>query len=176
VAVRGRPTLVVLVLFSAALSAALAAAFSIFPDAHARADETAEEGTFRLHKFEQPIGQESYAIKKDGDELQLSVSFHFNDRGQDVPLSAFVRLSKDLTPRSMEIHGEMARSTPIDDTVLVEKDRILARKNEEWRTFERPDQFLGSPPTLRWHCKSCSSASGKPPDGRRRCRPSLRAC
>src|SRR5260370_20633461 len=133
----------VLVVFSAAFAAAIAVFFSIFPAAHARASETTEEGTFRLHKFEQPIGQESYAIKNHGDELQLSVSFHFNDRGQDVPLSAFVRLSTDLSPRSMEIHGDMARNTPIDDAILVEKDRILARKNEEWRSYERPEQFFG---------------------------------
>jgi imidazolonepropionase-like amidohydrolase len=141
--VRRRGKVDVLVLFSAALATTAVVSFSGFPGARALASETSEEGTFRLHKFEQPIGQESYAIKKDGDELQLSVSFHFNDRGEDVPLSAFVRLSKDLTPRSMEIHGNMARGTPIDDSVLVEKDRILVRKNEKWNTFDRPEQFFG---------------------------------
>jgi hypothetical protein len=138
-----RGTMAVLASCLAAFAAAAAISFSIFPSARARADETSEEGTFRLHKFEQPIGQESYAIKKDGDELQLSDSFHFNDRGQDVALRAFARLSKDLTPRSMEIHGDMARNTPIDDAILVEKDRILVRNNEKWRAFDRPDQFFG---------------------------------
>jgi hypothetical protein len=161
-----RGTIAVPVLFSVAFAGALAAPFSIFPDVHARADETAEEGTFRLHKFEQPIGQESYAIKKDGDELQLSVSFHFNDRGQDVPLSAFVRLSSDLSPRSMEIHGDMARGTPIDDTVLVEKDRILARKNEKWQNFERPEQFFGistyAPVALQMMLVRKWQAAGRP--------------
>jgi imidazolonepropionase-like amidohydrolase len=141
--VKRRRTIVVLVFFSAAFAAAAAVSFSIFPSARARAEETAEEGTFRLYKFEQPIGQENYAIKKDRDELQLSVSFHFNDRGQEVPLSAFVRMSEDLTPRSMEVHGEMARNTPIDDSVLVEKNRILVRNNEKWNVFDRPDQFFG---------------------------------
>src|SRR5437879_2305677 len=136
---RRRGIIAVPVLLLAAFAAAAAVSFSIFPSARARAEETAEKGTFRLHKFEQPIGQESYAIKKEGDELQLSVSFQFNDRGEDVPLRAFARLSKDFTPHSMEIHGKMARGTPIDDTVLVEKDRIVVRKNEMWRTFERPE-------------------------------------
>ena len=131
-----------LTMSSAAFAIGVALPLSVFPGARSRADEMAEEGSFRLHKFEQPIGQESYAIKKDGDELQLSASFHFNDRGQDVPLSAFVRLSRDFTPRSMEIHGQMARGTPIDDTVLVERDRILVRKNEKWQNFERPEQFF----------------------------------
>jgi len=161
-----RGTLAVLALFSAAFAAAFIVSGSIFPDARARADETAEQGTFRLHKFEQPIGQESYAMKKDGDELQLSVSFHFNDRGQDVPLSAFVRLSRDLSPRSMEIHGDMARGTPIDDTVLVEKDRILARKNEKWQKFERPEQFFGistyAPVALQMMLVRKWQAAGRP--------------
>jgi hypothetical protein len=135
--------LAILVVFSAAFAAAVAAPFSIFSRAQARADETSEEGTFRLHKFEQPIGEESYVIKKDGDELQLSDSFHFNDRGQDVALRAFARLSKDLTPRSMEIHGDMARNTPIDDSILVERDKILVRQSENWGAFDRPDQFFG---------------------------------
>jgi imidazolonepropionase-like amidohydrolase len=108
----------------------------------ARAAKVIEEGTFRLHKFEQPIGEEKYTMQQDGDELQLSVSFQFNDRGQDVPLNAFVRMGQDLMPRSMEIHGDMARGTPIDDTVLVEKDKILTRTNADWRASARPAQFF----------------------------------
>ena len=163
---RRRGIIAVPVLLLAAFAAAAAVSFSIFPSARARAEETAEEGVFRLHKFEQPIGQESYAIKKEGDELQLSVSFHFNDRGEEVPLSAFVRLSKDLTPRSMEIHGDMARNTPIDDSVLVEKDRILVRKNEKWHAFDRPEQFFGistyAPVALQMMLVRKWQAAGRP--------------
>jgi hypothetical protein len=107
-----------------------------------RASTLVEEGTFGLHKFEQPIGEEKYSVLREGDELQLAVSFHFNDRGQNVPLSAFLRMARDLAPRSMEIHGDMARGTPIDDAVLVEKDKILTRTNAEWRISERPRQFF----------------------------------
>jgi hypothetical protein len=164
--VRRPGTVAVLVFFSVAFAAATAVSFSIFPSARARAEETAEQGTFRLHKFEQPIGQESYTIKKDGDELQLSISFHFNDRGEEVPLSAFVRLSKDLTPRSMEINGDMARNTQIDDSVLVEKDRIFVRQNEKWQAFRRPDQFFGistyAPVALQMMLVRKWQAAGRP--------------
>lgn len=146
--------------------AALALSFLIFARGGARAGETSEEGTFRLHKFEQPIGQESYAIKEDGDELQLSDSFHFNDRGRDVELRAFARLSRDLTPRSMEIHGDMARNTPIDDAILMEKDRILVRKNEKWSSFDRPEQFFGistyAPVALQMMLVRKWQAAGRP--------------
>jgi hypothetical protein len=111
-------------------------------NARPSASTLVEEGTFRLHKFEQPIGEEKYSLLREGDELQLAVSFHFNDRGQDVPLSAFVRMTQDLAPRSMEVHGDMARGTPIDDTVLVEPDKILTRINDDWRSSERPAQFF----------------------------------
>src|SRR5438445_410297 len=163
---RRRGIIAVPVLLLAAFAAAAAVSFSIFPSARARAEETAEKGVFRLHKFEQPIGQESYAIKKEGDEMQLSVSFHFNDRGEEVPLSAFVRLSKDLTPRSMEMHGDRARNTPIDDSVLVEKDRILVRKNEKWHAFDRPEQFFGistyAPVALQMMLVRKWQAAGRP--------------
>ena len=161
---RSRST--VLVLIPASLVVALAVRFSILPAARARADEPAEQGTFRLHKFEQPIGEESYAIKKDGDELQLSASFHFNDRGRDVPLRAFARLSSDLTPRSMEIHGDMARGTPIDDTVLVEKEKILVRKNGEWGSFRKSEPFFGistyAPAALQMMLVRKWQAAGRP--------------
>ena len=125
---------------------AFIAVFSAWPqlttNARASAATLVEEGTFRLHKFEQPIGEERYSVLREGDELQLAVSFHFNDRGQDVPLSAFVRMTQDLAPRSMEVHGDMARGTPIDDTILVEPDKILIRVNDEWRSSERPAQFF----------------------------------
>ena len=139
---RRKVTFAVLALSCTAFAAAVAQRFSFFPGIHSSAGETVEEGMFRLHKFEQPIGQETYTIKKEGDEVRLSVSFHFNDRGEDVPLSAFVRMGKDFTPRSMEIHGKMARGTPIDDTATVEKDRILVRRNDDWQNFERPEQFF----------------------------------
>ena len=125
-----------------ALAAGLLAWPSSSLSGRTSAGKVIEEGTFRLHKFEQPIGEEKYTMQQDGDELQLSVSFQFNDRGQDVPLNAFVRMGQDLMPRSMEIHGDMARGTPIDDTVLVEKDKILARTNADWRASARPAQFF----------------------------------
>src|SRR6516225_4195359 len=130
-------------LFSIGL--AFAAAISAWPsprNRHPRATVLVEEGTFRLHKFEQALGEEKYSVQQDGDELQLSVTFHFNDRGQDVPLDAYVRMGRDFAPRSMEIHGDMARGTPIDDTVLVEQDRILTRNRNEWHASARPPQFF----------------------------------
>lgn len=134
---------VVLSVVCCALAFAFVGRPSILARGRSHNIELVEEGNFRLHKFEQPIGEESYKVHEDGDELQLSDSFHFNDRGRDVSLNAYARWSKDLVPRSLEIHGDMARNIPIDDAVVVEKDKILTRTAEGWRTFERPAHFFG---------------------------------
>ena len=39
-----------------------------------------EQGKFILHKFEQPIGQETYEVTKDGDSLRVKMDFKFTDR------------------------------------------------------------------------------------------------
>ena len=43
---------------------------------------SAESGKFRLHKFEQPIGEENYTITPDGNTLTLKTDFKFTDRGR----------------------------------------------------------------------------------------------
>src|ERR1043165_4696699 len=40
-----------------------------------------ETGKFRLHKFQQAIGEESYEITRDGDVLLMKSEFKFTDRG-----------------------------------------------------------------------------------------------
>jgi hypothetical protein len=111
-------------------------------DARPRASASVEEGTSLLQKFEQPIGEEKYSVQQDGDELQLSVTFHFNDRGTDMPLDAYVLMGRDFVPRSMEIHGDVARCTPIDDTVFVDQAGILMRNGNEQHASERPSEFF----------------------------------
>ena len=41
-----------------------------------------EQGKFTLHKFEQPIGEETYEIRRDGDSLAVKIDFKFTDRGR----------------------------------------------------------------------------------------------
>src|SRR5215472_9293150 len=149
-----------------AFVAALLAWPSLITKARTRAAALVEQGTFRLHKFEQPIGEEKYSVQQDGDELQFSIRFHFNDRGQDVPLDAYVRMGRDFVPRSMEIHGDMARGTPIDDTVIVEQGRILTRNRNDWHASERPSQFFTiaayAPVTLQTMLIRKWQAAGRP--------------
>jgi imidazolonepropionase-like amidohydrolase len=76
-----------------------------------------ESGTFRLHKFEQAVGEEKYDIARDGDALTLTSTFHFRDRGTAVDLSATLRLKPDYSPGRLAIKGKTSRFSTIDSTL-----------------------------------------------------------
>jgi imidazolonepropionase-like amidohydrolase len=92
-----------------------------------------EVGRFRLHKFEQPIGEETYEITHEGRSLVVKMDFKFTDRATPVPLSASFRSSPDLTPQAFEIKGKIARSTDIDQAVEILPDKIRLRNRQEWK-------------------------------------------
>jgi imidazolonepropionase-like amidohydrolase len=78
-----------------------------------------ETAKFRLHKFEQPIGSETYTITRTGDALHLESQFSFTDRGTTVPLTAKFDAAADYTARSFTISGSTSRVSTIDDAVAV---------------------------------------------------------
>ena len=86
-----------------------------------------EQGKFTLHKFEQPIGEETYEIRRDGDSLAVQINFRFTDRSTPVPLAVKFRSSPDLTPQSFEIKGKTARMISIDEAVSIESSKVEFR-------------------------------------------------
>jgi imidazolonepropionase-like amidohydrolase len=102
----------------------------------------AEQGKFILHKFENPIGEETFQIVRDGDSLNVKMDFKFTDRGTPVPLSATFRGSEDLTPQAFEIKGQNSRSTAIDEAVEVRSGQIRLRDRDKWTEVARPAQFF----------------------------------
>ena len=86
-----------------------------------------EQGKFTLHKFEQPIGEETYEIRRDGDSVVAKIDFKFTDRGSPVPLSTTFRAAQDLTPQFFEIKGRTARPVTIDESVSVDANRVHLR-------------------------------------------------
>ncbi|HEY6765207.1 MAG TPA: hypothetical protein VI386_10565, partial [Candidatus Sulfotelmatobacter sp.] len=94
--------------------------------------DVVEHGKFRLHKFEQPIGEETYQTSRDGDSLVTKIDFKFTDRGSDVPLAVTFRSAQDLTPQVFEIKGKTARSAEIDQTVEVQKNKVRLRNRTQW--------------------------------------------
>ena len=97
-----------------------------------------EQGKFTLHKFEQPIGQETYEIKRDADSLAVTINFKFIDRGSPVPLSATFRGARDLTPQSFEIKGQTARSVSIDESVTIDSGKFHFRTRDKQRDLTPP--------------------------------------
>src|SRR5271154_5278676 len=91
-----------------------------------------EQGKFILHKFEQPIGEETYQITSDGNSVAAKIDFKFTDRGTPVPITATFKSSPDLTPQSFEVKGKNSRSTEIDDAVEVQSEKVRLRDREKW--------------------------------------------
>jgi imidazolonepropionase-like amidohydrolase len=125
-----------------------------------------EEGRFRLHKFEQPIGEETYQITRDGDSLAVKMDFKFTDRGQDVPLSAAFRGSADLTPQAFEIHGKTSRMSTIDESIEVRASNLRIRNHDRVTEAARPAQLFTiagyAPATMQMLMLRYWSAHGSP--------------
>jgi imidazolonepropionase-like amidohydrolase len=101
-----------------------------------------ESGKFRLHKFEQPIGEESYEITRDGDSLVVTSNFAFTDRTRKVPLSATLRTRQDLTPEAYEVKGSVSRFSTIDTSVEVKGTQASVRVDQDARTTQVPARFF----------------------------------
>jgi imidazolonepropionase-like amidohydrolase len=113
-----------------------------------------ESGKFRLHKFEQPIGEESYTIAPDGDSLLLTSDFKFTDRGSPVPLTATLRTTRDYVPQSFTISGKTSRMSGIETEVTVtgagagsavgstSPAAASIRQGKETRTTSAPPTFF----------------------------------
>ncbi|MGB0035528.1 MAG: amidohydrolase family protein [Candidatus Acidiferrales bacterium] len=127
-----------------------------------------EQGKFKLHKFEQPIGEETFQITRDGDSLAVKIDFHFTDRGSFVPLTAKMRAAKDLTPLEFEIKGKNSRTSDIDDAVEIQADKVRLRDREKWTEAERPKQFFTivgyAPVTMQMLMFRYWATHGQPPE------------
>ncbi len=138
--------------------------------------QVVEQGKFRLHKFEQAIGWESYQVTKDGNGLTVKAEFKFNDRGTDVPLEANFRGKNDWTPIHYEIKGKNSRMSGIDSAVEVNGEQIRVRDRNEWKEGETPQQFFTvagyAPTTMQMLMVRYWAAHGSPkelaiyPEGR----------
>ncbi len=101
-----------------------------------------EAGKFRLHKFEQPIGEETYTITPDGGTLTLKSEFEFTDRGSKVPLTATLRTSDSYVPQSFVIKGKTSRMSDIDTEVTIDGDKATIHQGKDTRTVTAPASFF----------------------------------
>jgi len=121
-----KPKLFLLAVLAAALTYATAAQSQT-----TAASAVVEQGKFTLHKFEQPIGQETYEIRREADSLAVKIDFKFTDRGHPVPLSETFRGAPDLTPQAFEIKGDTARSASIDEAIAIDAGKVHLRTRDK---------------------------------------------
>jgi imidazolonepropionase-like amidohydrolase len=135
--------LIFVLVVAIALSAPTLAQTDAAQNSVAQASATpVEQGKFILHKFEQPIGEETYEVTKDGESLGVKMDFKFTDRGTAVPMTASFRGAADLTPEAFEIKGMNSRSTTIDDAVEIQAGKVRVRDRDQWTESSRPAQFF----------------------------------
>src|SRR5689334_20181832 len=101
-----------------------------------------ETGKFRLHKFEQEIGEETYEITRDGDSLLVKSNFKFTDRGSPVPLTTTLKTRPEFTPESFEIKGSTARTSTIDTSIQINGNSASIREGKDSRTANVPANFF----------------------------------
>jgi imidazolonepropionase-like amidohydrolase len=116
----------------------------VVTSANSRAQTTppAEHGLFRLHKFEQPIGEETYDVTPNGEGMSITANFKFKDRFTEVPLTAKLAFGPGLAPVSLELKGKNSRFNPIDDSITVDGEKIHIRESAESRDEAKPTQFF----------------------------------
>jgi imidazolonepropionase-like amidohydrolase len=101
-----------------------------------------ETGKFRLHKFQQAIGEETYTITRNGDSLTMNSDFKFTDRGSPVPLTTSLTTDSNLNPRSFTIKGSTARGSTIDDEIMIIGSSANIREGKETRAAAVPKNFF----------------------------------
>ena len=102
----------------------------------------AETGKFRLHKFEQAIGEEDYTITPAGQTLTLKDDFKFTDRGSTVPLSATLATSDSFAPESFTIKGKTSRISDIDTEIMIADGEASIRQGKSTSTTATPPTFF----------------------------------
>jgi len=110
-----------------------------------------ESGKFRLHKFEQPIGEETYTIAKENSGVIVTSDFKFTDRGTEVPLTAELHAQQDLTPISFRINGKVSRFSSIDSSIEINGKAASIREGAKTRQASVPQNFFtiaGYAPTV----------------------------
>ncbi len=101
-----------------------------------------EAGKFRLHKFEQAIGEENYTITPEGSSLTLKTDFKFTDRGSPVPLTATLRTSDSYVPQNFTINGKTSRMSQVDTEVTINGANASIRQGKDTHTVSVPQTFF----------------------------------
>lgn len=101
-----------------------------------------ESGKFRLHKFQQAIGEETYEISRDGKTMSIRSDFKFTDRGSAVPLTTSLKTDESLNALNFTIKGNTSRGSTIDDEIAINGTTATIREGKDTRTVATPKRFF----------------------------------
>lgn len=99
--------------------------------------------TFRLYKFQQPIGIEtSILVHRPGGATEIRTNFSFTDRQTSVPLASTLTLGKDGSPLRFQVWGSTSRETRVDDLVTVAGRDVQIEQSGRGRIATAPSLFF----------------------------------
>ena len=101
-----------------------------------------ESGKWKLYKFEQAIGQETYEIRPDGASFVMTDHFEFTDRGSKVPLDTTFRFGAGITPQSFKTSGKSSRISALDNSVEIANGTANIRQTKTSREEPAPQTFF----------------------------------
>ena len=93
--------------------------------------EKVDSGSFLLHKFEQPIGRETYSKTSSPSGTVYKIDFKFTDRGTPVPLKAVCSLDNNGHPQSFQVSGSNSRFSTVDDSIVISKGLASVTENKK---------------------------------------------
>ena len=96
---------------------------------------TADSGAFLLHKFQQPLGKETWSLSATETARTYSVNFKFVDRGSAVPLKTTIELTPDQEPLRLITHGNTSRFSTINDSVSIQNNTATIRVDDSVYTL-----------------------------------------
>ncbi|EQD27877.1 hypothetical protein B2A_15074, partial [mine drainage metagenome] len=96
-------------------------------------------GRFRLFKFQQAVGEETYSVDRLDGGLRLRAEFAFTDRGERVPLRAELRATDTFEPTFFEVEGRNARRADLHESVHFEDDEVELRTGGSAVRVARPE-------------------------------------
>jgi hypothetical protein len=89
-----------------------------------------DSGRYIIHRWLQPIGEESYTVTRDNRGIHFDINFLFTDRGTRVPLKTKMSLTKDFSPASFVIKGKQDRQLSIDDSIIINQGQVFVKKRD----------------------------------------------
>lgn len=101
-----------------------------------------EHGKFILHKFAQPIGEETWQVVRQPGGYQLTDKFEFKDRGSAVPLAMQFTYDRSGAPQAFSIKGKNSRLSEINQSVLVSEKAVRVQVDGAERSIEKPKAFF----------------------------------